>query len=168
MCHRTEFFAVSLSARCPPYPSLPDGWRELEVPQYLCVPTPSALAYVAACWMPVGPFGRKASPETRWLIDAIILSQWAVLAFLCSLHAARDGLLFFTRCRDPRLANWNAKEPGERGSIFRLSPGLLQLILSVGVEAILEGTSFDPAGAEGILDLSERLAWSLPERGDFV
>ena len=29
-------------------PRSPDGWRDLEAPQYLCVPTPSALAYVPA------------------------------------------------------------------------------------------------------------------------
>ena len=84
------------------------------------------------------------------------------------LHLARDGLLFFTRCPDPRLANRNAKERGERGSFFRLPPGLLQLSLSVGVAASVEGTSVDPAGAETILDFSGRLDWSLPERGDFV
>ena len=118
--------------------------------------------------MPVGPFGREAAPETRRLIDAILLSEWAVPALLCFLHAARDGLPFFTRCPDPYLASRNGNEPGERGSLFRLSPGLLQLIRTVGMGAILEGTTFDPAGAETILDFSERLDWSLPERGDFV
>ena len=104
----------------------------------------------------------------RRLIDAILLSEWAVLALLCFLHATRDGLPFFTRCPDPRLATRNGNEPSERGALFRLPAGLLQLIRSVGVAAILEGTSFDPVGAEAILNFSERLDWSLPERGDFV
>ena len=90
-----------------------------------------------------------------------------VLALLCFLHAARDGLQFFTRCPDPRLASRNGNEPGERGALFRLPAGLLELIRSVGVAVILEGTSFDPVGAEAILDISERLEWFLPERGDF-
>ena len=49
-----------------------------------------------------------------------------------------------------------------------MSAGLLQLIRSVGLAAIVEGTLFDPAGAETILDFSDWLNWSLPERGDFV
>ena len=140
-------------------PSPPVG---VERPQSSAVslrPYPKRLAYVAAQWMPVGSFGREAVPETRPLIDAILLSGWAVLGLLCFLHAARDGLPFFTRCPDPRLASRNGNEPGERGSLFRLSPGLLQRIRTVGVAAILEGTTFDPAGAEAILDFSERLDW---------
>ena len=107
--------------------------------------------------MPVGPFGREAAPETRQLIKAILLSEWAVVLLLCFLHAARDGLPFFTRCLNPRLASRNGNEPGERGSLFWLFPGLLQLIRTVGLGAILEGTTFDPAGAEAILDFSEQL-----------
>ena len=118
--------------------------------------------------MLVSSFGREAAPETRRLIDAILLSEWAVLAFLCFLHAARDGLPFFTRCPDPHLAGQNGNELGERDSLVRLSPGLLQLIRTVGVAAILEGTTFDPASVEAILDFSERLDWSLPECVDFV
>ena len=104
MWHTTEFLAVPLSARGRLYPAVLDGWRDLEAPRYLCVPTSSALVYITALWIPVGPFGREASPETHRLIDAIILSEWAVLALLGFLHAARDGLPFFTRNPDPRLA----------------------------------------------------------------
>lgn len=118
--------------------------------------------------MPSGPFGSGATPQTRRLVDAIPLSEWAVLALLCSQHAARQGLPFFTKCPDPRLAHWNGKELGWRASLFRLSSGVLQLIWSVGVAAIVEGTVLDIAGAEALLDFSEQLDWSLPERVDFV
>ena len=120
------------------YPALPREWSDLKAPQYLCVPNPTAVAYVAAPWMPVDPFGREAVPETRRLIDAILLSEWAVLGLLCFLDAARDGLPFFTRCPDPCLASRNGNEPGKQGSLFRLSPGLLQLIRTVEVAAILD------------------------------
>ena len=168
MCYTTKFLAVPLSPGGRFYPALPREWSELGAPQYLCITTPSVLAYGAARWMPVGPFGREAAPETHRLIDAVLLSEWAVLALLCFLHAARDGLPFFTRCPDPRLTSRNGNESDERGSLFRLSLGLLQLIRTVGVAAILEDTTFDPAGVEAILDFSERLDWSLPERGEFV
>ena len=32
------------------------------------------------------------------LIDATLLSEWAVLVVLRLLHAARNGFPFFTRC----------------------------------------------------------------------
>ena len=144
------------------------GWHGFEAPWYLCVSTPGALAYIATRWMPPSLFGRGATPLTRQMINTILLSESAVLALLCFLHVARDSLPFSTKYPDPRLAHWNGNEPSERGSLFRLSPGLLQLIRSVGVAAIVEGTAVDPAGAEVLLDFSERLDWSLPERGNFV
>lgn len=119
MWHTMELFSVPLLCWGRLYPALPMGWHDLEVLQYLCIPTPSALAYVASRWMHLGPLGRGARPQTRRLIDAILLSEWAVLALVCFLHPARDGLLFFTKCPDPRLAPRNENEPGERGSLFR-------------------------------------------------
>ena len=74
----------------------------------------------------------------------------------------------FHQVPDPCLAHRNGYEPSERVSLFRLSLGLLQLIQSDEVAAILEATAFGPAGAEALLDFFERLDWSLPERSDFV
>ena len=167
MWHTMEFFSGSLASQERLHLPLSMDWHTLEAPQYLFVPTPSALAY-SARWMPPGLLGRGATPQTRRLIDAILHSEWAVLALLCFLHAARDGLLFFTKCPDPRLASRIANEPGVRGTLIRFSLTLLGLIRLAGVAAILEGTSFDLVGAEALLDFSERLDWSLPERGEFV
>ena len=48
MWHSTVFFSVPSAARRGLYPRLPSDWPSLEAPEYLCVPTPSALTYVAA------------------------------------------------------------------------------------------------------------------------
>ena len=118
MRHTTELLAVPPSVRGQLYPALPRGCNDLEASQYVCVPTPSALPYVPARWIPVGSFGRGAAPGTRRLIDAILLPEWAVLALLCFLHAARDCLQFFTSCLDPRLASQTESSPasGARSS----------------------------------------------------
>ena len=123
MWHTTEFLARPLSALGRLYSSFPREWSNLEAPRYLFVATPSAVAYVAARWMAACPLEREAALETRQFIDAILLSEWAVLALLCFLHAARDGLPFLTKCLGPRLASRNGNEPGERGSLFQLSRG---------------------------------------------
>ena len=164
MWHTTEFFAVPLSARGRLYPALPNGWDAIEAPQYLCVPTPSVMAYVAARWMPHGLAWTFPTPQSRRLVDAILLSEWAVLTLLYFLNTARGGLPFFTKSPDPRLALRSREKHSNRGLLFRLAPRLIQLIRSVGVDAILEGTSFEADTAEALLDFSENLDWSLPER----
>ena len=47
MWHNTEFFSVPSSVRRALYPGLPAGWSEVEAPEYLCLPTPSVMAYIS-------------------------------------------------------------------------------------------------------------------------
>ena len=82
MWHSTELFSVPSAARRGLYPRLPADWSSLEAPEYLCVPTPSALAYVAAHWLPRGRAESAKTEHTRGLVRAIVLSEWAVLALL--------------------------------------------------------------------------------------
>ena len=166
MWHSTEFFSVPSAARRGLYPALPPDWSSLEAPEHLCVPTPSVMAYVSAHWLPRGRAEVQASQRTRSLVHSIMLSEWAVLALLCFLRAAREGLPFFTKCHDPRLAARNGEPIGERGVLFRLSAGLIALIRSVGVAAILDGTAYHAEHAEQLLSFSETLDWA--GRPDFV
>lgn len=122
------------------------------------------IVYVSAQRMPPGLAGTLPTLQSRRLVNPIILSEWDVLALLLLLDAARDSLLFFTKSLDPRLAVRGREERGNRGLFFQLLPRLLQLIRSVGVATILEETSFDDPTAEALLDFSEELNWSLPER----
>lgn len=125
------------------YPALPSNWTTFEALEYLCVPTPSAIAYVATHWLPLGRAESVETERTRVFVHEIVLSEWAVLAFLCFLHAAFDGMPFFTKCPDSRLLARRVESVRERGVLFRLSSGLVDLIRSVGVAEILEGTEFD-------------------------
>ena len=94
------------------------------------------------------------------LVRAIVLSEWAVLAFLCFLHDSLEGMPFFTNCPDSQLLARREEPIGERGMLFRLSAGLVFLIRSVGVAEILEGTAFDATDAEQLLTFAEVMDWS--------
>ena len=94
------------------------------------------------------------------MVRAIVLFEWAVLAFLCSLCAALEGMLFFTKCPDSRLLARLDELIGERGMLFRLSAGLVDLIRSVGVADILEGTASDATDAEQLLTFADGVYWS--------
>ena len=133
MWHSTEFFSVPGAARRGLYPGLPPDWPSLEAPEYLCVPTPSALPYVAAPWLPRGRAESAETEHTRGLVRAIILFEWTVLALLCFLRAAHEVLPFFTKCPDRRLLARRDEPVGERGVLFRISAGLVALIHSDGV-----------------------------------
>ena len=124
------------------------------------MPMPSTLAYVAAHWLPRGRTESAETEHARGLVHAIGLSEWAVLAFLCFLRAALEGMPFFTKCPDSRLLARRDQSIGERGMLFRLSAGLIALIRSVGVAEILEGTAFDAADAEQLLTFVEEMDWS--------
>ena len=90
----------------------------------------------------------------------IVLSEWAVLDFLCFLHAAREGMPFFSNRSDSPLV-WSRDEPAsERGVLFSLSAGLIDLICSVGVAEIPKGTAFDATYAEQLLAFPEGMDWS--------
>ena len=160
MWHSTELFSVPSAARRGLYPGLPSDWPSLEAPEYLCVPTPSTLAYVAAHWLPRGRAESAEAEHTRGLVRAILLSEWAVTAFLCFLRASLEGMPFFTKCPDPRLLARRDEPIGERGMLFRLSAGLIAFIRSVGVAEILEGTAFDATDAEQLLTFPEGMDWS--------
>ena len=166
MWHSTEFFSVPSAARRGLYPGLPSDWPSLEAPEYLCVPTPSALSYVAAHWLPRGRAESAETEHMRGLVRAIVLSEWAVLAFLCFLRAGLQGMPFFTKCPDSRLLVRRDEPIGERGRLFRLSAGTIAFICSVSVAEIVEGTAFDAAGAEQLLPFAEGMDWS--GRPDFV
>ena len=112
-------------------PGLPSDWPSLEAPEYLCIPTPSALAYVAAHLLPRGRAESAEIEHRRGLVRAIFLCEWAVLALLCFLRAAHKGLPFFTKCPAPRLQARRDEPVGEGGVLFRLSAGLVALIRSV-------------------------------------
>ena len=133
MSHNTEFFSVFRAAPGGLYPALPLDWSTFEAPEYLYVPTPSAMAYVAAHWLLLGRAESVETERTRVMVRAIILSKWAALAFLCFLHAAREGMPFFTKCPDLRLLTRRDELIGERGVLFRLSAGLIDLIRLVSV-----------------------------------
>ena len=159
MWHSTAFFSVPSAARQGLYPGLPSDWPSLEAPEYLCVPTPSTLPYVAAHWLPRGRAESAETDHTRGLVCATLLSEWAVLALLCFLRTAHEGLSFFTKCPDPRLLARRDEPVGERGVLFRLSAGLVALIRSVGVAGILEGTASDAEYAEQLLTFAADLDW---------
>ena len=97
---------------------------------------------------------------------AIVISEWAVLSFLCFLRATLEDMPFFTKCPDSQLLARRDEPIGEGGMLFRLSAGLIALIRSVGVTEILEGTAFDAADAEQLLTFVEGMDWS--GRPDFV
>ena len=88
------------------------------------------------------------------------------MAFLCFLRAALEGMPFFTKCLDSRLLARHDEPIGERGMLFRFSAGHIALIRSVDVAEILEGTAFDAADAEQLLNFAEGMDWS--GRPDFV
>ena len=92
MWHSTAFFSVLSAARRGLYPRLPSDWPSLEAPEYLCVLTPGALAYVAVHWLPHGRAESAGTEHKRGLVCAIVLSEWAVLAVLCFLRAALEGM----------------------------------------------------------------------------
>ena len=75
MWHSTEFFSVPSAARRGLYPGLPSDWASFEAPKYLFVPTPTALAYVAAYWLPRGRAESAETEHTRGLMRAIVLSE---------------------------------------------------------------------------------------------
>ena len=166
MWHSTEFFSAPSVARRGLYPGLPSDWPGLEALEYLCEPTPSALAYVAPHWLPRGRTESAETEHARGLVRAIVLSEWAVLAFLYFLRAALEGMPFFTKCPDSRLLARRDQPIGERGMLFRLSAWLIALIRSVSVAEILEGTAFDAADAEQLLKFVEGMDWS--GRPDFM
>ena len=85
---------------------------------------------------------------------------------MCFLRAALEGMPFFTKCLDPRLLARRDKPIGERGMLFRFSAGLIGLICSVSVAAILEGTAFNTTDAEQLLTFAEGMDRS--GRPDFV
>lgn len=153
--HCTEFFSVPVRVRPSLYPALPTDWASYEAPEHLCVPTPSVMAYVASRWIGSSP----AAPgiRQRGLIRAIALSEWAALALLCFLGAARDGLPFVTRSPDARLAARRGHQ--EQGVLFRLSPGLISLIRSVGIAPIVEGSEFHAGHTEELLAYAETRRW---------
>ena len=97
---------------------------------------------------------------------AIVLSEWAVLAFLCFLRAVLEGMTFFTNCPNSQLLARRDEPIGERGMLFCLSAGLIALVHTVGVAEILEGTAFDETDAEQLLTFAEGMDWS--GRPDFV
>ena len=148
------------------YPRLPSDWPSLEAPEYLSVPTPSALAYVAAHWLPRGRAESAETDHTRGLERAVVLSEWAVLAFLCFLRAALEGMPFFTKCSDSRLLARRDEPIGERGMLFRLSAGLIALIRSIGVAEILDGTALEAVDVEQLLTFAEGM--DCGGRPDFV
>ena len=145
MWHSTTFFSVPSAARRGLYPGPPSNWPSLKAPEYLCVPTPSPLAYVAVHWLPRGRAESAETKHTPGLVRATVLSEWA---FLCFLRAVREVMPFFTKFPDSRLLTRRDEPIGERLILFRLSVGLFDLIRSVGVAEILEGTAFDAMDAE--------------------
>lgn len=76
MWHTADFLSVPFSVRVRTYPALPNELSNLEAPQYICVPTLSAMAYVSARWIPYGLAGTLPRAESRRLIDAILISEW--------------------------------------------------------------------------------------------
>ena len=73
---------------------------------------------------------------------------------------------FFTKCQDLLLLARRDEPIGEHGMLFRLSAGLIDLIRSVGVLEIPEGTAFDVKYAEQLLTFAEGMDWG--GRPDFV
>lgn len=120
MWHKTQFFAVSSSARSALYPGLPAGWMEIKALEYLCVPPPSVMAYVSARKKCLTRVELVASQHRRQLVHAVLLSEWAFLALLLFVRAAHDELPFFTKFPDPRLTARRHEPPGYRGVLFHL------------------------------------------------
>ena len=78
----SELFSVLSAARLGLYPAIPSDWSTFEAPTHLCVPTPTTMAYVAGNWLLIGRVESVKTERTRVLVHAIMLSKWAVLAFL--------------------------------------------------------------------------------------
>ena len=166
MWQSTEFFSVPNASRRGLYPGLLSDWPSHEAPEYLCVSTPSALAYVAGHWLPRGRAESAEAEHSRGLVRVIVLSEWAVLAFLRFLRASLEGMPLFKKCPDPRLLARRDGPIGARGMLFRPSAGLIALIRSVRVAEILKGTAFDARDAEQLLIFAEGMDWS--GRPEFV
>lgn len=82
------------------------------------------------------------------------------------MQAAREGMPFFTKFPDSRLLARSDEPVGERGVLFCLSARLIDLIRTVVVAEIVEGTAFDATYAKQLLTFVEGM--DLSGRPDFL
>lgn len=116
----------------------------IEAPEYLFIPTINVMTYVSVCWVYPTRVKIAALQQSRELVHEIFLPEWAVFTLPFLVRTAHDGLRFFTNCPDLRLTARRHEPPCERGMLLGLKPGLVCLIRSVGVRAILEVEVADP------------------------
>lgn len=133
-----ELWSVPRELRGCVYPEVQHHWRMFEAPHYLGVPTPPVYAYYSY-WL-LQP-DTEDNRHRRDVIDAIALTEFAVMVLMCWLHAAKHGIGFNARCQDPRLyVDGFANRPA--GRLFQLSSALWSLVASLDIPRVLGGSEF--------------------------
>ena len=128
MWHSTQFFSVPSAARWGLFPGevnigFPPDCPCFYAPEYLCAPTPSAIAYVAAYWMPIGQAG---SMETERTPPAGARDRFVRMGGIGTtvLPPCRPrGPAVLHEGPDPLLLARRDEPIGERGVLFRLQWG---------------------------------------------
>ena len=136
------------------FPQVHRGWRTIEAPRYLCVPTPPSLAYYGSWWINAA---KDAAGECRrQTIMAVAITEFVAMAFIRWLQYAAFGVLFEAGTADA----WLLPQDGYPvGRLMRLSPVLWARILDLDWHQVLAGTPFSPAEARECYYQMARNRW---------
>ena len=124
-----------------------DRWgRDYEAPRFLCVPLPPYVAHHASDWL------SPDTPKRTVFENLILVSEGAVLALICFLHVARDGIHFKKKCKDPRL--YQPDSEGGYGRLLHLPEVMCFEIRDMGVRQILSRRQIAVPDSERALECS--------------
>lgn len=133
--HNLEYFDMKSLFRRRYYVAVPDWWEKYEPSRFLLCPSPSVYAYHSFESL-------HGSEAEKSLVSAIAVSEFIVIATMCFLRCARDGVDFVSRAFDPRI---RTGLDNRLGILTPLPKDLRGLIMSFNVFHIVRASSFDVA-----------------------
>jgi hypothetical protein len=130
--HMVEYYDQGVAARADWYPARPNWWASVWVSQRMFVPLPPVLTYKSGAFLTL-----RSTEAERLFFDAVLETEWTVMVF----------------------SRWCTDIP-QRGLLWHLPARVRDNIRNLGIQPLLEGSSYRVVDVERWLWDHDQYRWA--------